>query len=344
MVNDIIWLRYYIKNYLVRYLKYKMGQMNKAFGWDLSLHSEKKMDIPGNIAGKKHLDIDQVNQVIAEAIRSGEPFWAGRYGGMEMGMIASVLEERHFGKSGEKRACMNGLCNNAGFFPNDVKLADQFADLMLACCREVDLLGTWDGLFMEDYVIREFMPDSRVTWINFLEPWQTFFLGGKEKKPWSGALSGKKVLVIHPFTETIRHQYQNKREKLFTDIYGKDEILPEFTLLTLKAVQTQAGAVDSRFKDWFEALQWMTEEAAGIDFDVAIIGCGAYGFPLAAEVKKMGKAAIHLGGATQLMFGIRGKRWDGYDRMETLYNESWVRPSEDERIDNLDMIENGCYW
>ena len=45
-------------------------------------------------------------------------------------------------------------------------------------------------------------------------------------------------------------------------------------------------------------------------FDVAIIGCGAYGMPLAAMLKQAGKQAIHLGGATQLLFGIKGKRWE----------------------------------
>ena len=54
----------------------------------------------------------------------------------------------------------------------------------------------------------------------------------------------------------------------------------------------------------------MIEKCIRLEFDVAIIGCGAYGFPLANEIKKMGKVAIHLAGATQLMFGIVGKRWE----------------------------------
>ena len=45
-------------------------------------------------------------------------------------------------------------------------------------------------------------------------------------------------------------------------------------------------------------------------FDIAIIGCGAYGLPLAAKLKKEGRQAIHLAGVTQLMFGIKGKRWE----------------------------------
>ena len=54
----------------------------------------------------------------------------------------------------------------------------------------------------------------------------------------------------------------------------------------------------------------MIEKCIRLEFDVSIVGCGAYGFPLANEIKKKGKVAIHLTGATQLMFGIVGKRWE----------------------------------
>ena len=43
----------------------------------------------------------------------------------------------------------------------------------------------------------------------------------------------------------------------------------------------------------------MEDGIAEIDFEVALIGCGAYGLPLAAHVKRLGKKAVHLGGATQ---------------------------------------------
>src|SRR5690606_28576019 len=107
------------------------------------------------------------------------------------------------------------------------------------------------------------------------------------------------------FNKTIEEQYFKKRTLLFKD----QRVLPEFkSLETIQAVQTIAGN-NSEFNNWFEALDWMKKEIEKKDFDIAIIGCGAYGFPLAAHVKRLGKKAIHLGGATQLLFGIKGKRW-----------------------------------
>jgi glycerol-3-phosphate dehydrogenase len=90
----------------------------------------------------------------------------------------------------------------------------------------------------------------------------------------------------------------------------------------------------------------MCERALEIDFDVAIIGCGAYGMPLASKLKNAGKQAIHLGGATQLLFGIKGNRWEnGYPtKIATFFNDAWVRASAEETPQNAYTVERGCYW
>ena len=116
----------------------------------------------------------------------------------------------------------------------------------------------------------------------------------------------------------------------------------------IKAVQTIAGE-KSHFGNWFEALDYMKNEIANRDFDLLIVGCGAYGLPLAAFGKQMGKKAIHLGGGTQLLFGIKGKRWEGRyhgddTRFADLFNEYWTYPSENEKPQNAEKVEGGCYW
>jgi len=121
--------------------------------------------------------------------------------------------------------------------------------------------------------------------------------------------------------------------------------LPQFDLQVIQAVQTIAGQ-KSEFSGWFEALDSMKQKINKRDFDICIIGCGAYGFPLASFVKNMGKQAIHLGGATQLLFGIKGKRWEQilYYPYENLMNEYWVRPATNETPRNSSDIEGACYW
>ena len=170
-------------------------------------------------------------------------------------------------------------------------------------------------------------------------------------KPWSAALKGKKVLVIHPFAESIKKQYIRNREHIFERIYRADDILPEFDLSTLKAVQTLAEEKDNRFDTWFDALDWMKIQCHKMEFDVAVIGCGAYGFPLAAELKRMGKTVFiryegpKASGMPE-MFGIIGTRWEIENPKfcKAVVNKYWVRPMEIERIRQADKVESACYW
>lgn len=120
--------------------------------------------------------------------------------------------------------------------------------------------------------------------------------------PWTKALENKRVLVIHPFVDTIRSQYE-KRKLLFST-----ELLPRFKELSfVKAVQSNAGGYeDLEYKSWFEALEYMKSEIDKASFDVALVGAGAYGMPLSAYCKKIGKQAIYMGGGLQILFGIRG--------------------------------------
>jgi hypothetical protein len=86
-----------------------------------------------------------------------------------------------------------------------------------------------------------------------------------------------------------------------------------------------------------------------VDYDICLIGCGAYGFPLAAHAKRMGNVGFHLGGSLQLLFGIRGKRWENPDynpvyNYAALMNEHWVKPAEEERPVAANKVEGACYW
>ncbi|MBO6240523.1 MAG: hypothetical protein J6O61_06725 [Butyrivibrio sp.] len=229
------------------------------------------------------------------------------------------------------------MYNNAGFFLPIDKQFDLFGKEMIAAMPLVDVLGSWCK--EESYFSKE-LSNATFVDLELLNP-----LWGSDTEPWTTALEGKKVLVVHPFTETIQSQYA-KRNLVHKD----SRILPEFTLQTLKAVQSITGVKPNGFETWFDALHYMENEIDKHDYEICIIGCGAYGFLLAAHCKRQGKKAIHLGGATQLLFGIKGKRWENpnygfngtsYSRFFTPY---WVRPLPEETPDQAQNIEEGCYW
>ena len=263
------------------------------------------------------------NNLIKQHIIDSKPLMVARHGAVE---LTYVMKNRGF----------DLLCSNAGFFPYQEQLGKQFIALYLERSRSIDILSVWNyrhGLFRAEEKIFKQSPSSLLADLESLSP---FIFD----EPWSEALAGKKVLVIPPFSETIKSQYQ-KRGNLFSN----SKILPEFKSLTvIKAVQSIANTKTS-FDTWFEALDNMEKQVSAADFDIALIGCGAYGLPLASHVKSLGKQAIHVGGALQLLFGIKGQRWEqSYDYDKRFYNQYWVRPGADEKPKKFSSVENGCYW
>ena len=51
-----------------------------------------------------------------------------------------------------------------------------------------------------------------------------------------------------------------------------------------------------------------------------------------------------MSGATQLLFGIKGRRWDTHPQISKLYNPAWVRPAPAEQPTNKQAVEGGSYW
>jgi hypothetical protein len=254
---------------------------------------------------------------VANYIRQPRPLYKNAYD-----FVRDKIDYFWWGKIFENMAI------NAGFFPASFPLIEKFCRLMLEDMNYVDILGSW--LKEEDLFKNELSNAIKIK-LSDLEPFH-------HNDPWSEALKGKTVLVIHPFEDSIQKQYK-KREFLFDD----KRMLPDFELKTLKAVQSIANN-KTEFDDWFAALDYMKGKITDTAFDIAIIGCGAYGFPLAAHVKRMGKKAVHLGGATQVLFGIKGKRWEGNATLSKHINSYWVNPLPSEYPQDFTKVEKGCYW
>jgi hypothetical protein len=276
------------------------------------------------------LSPEQGNASLAAAIRSGRAFAAGRLGSVELNALERYVRIRtQFRRYRQK--LRQDMSNNAGFFPTDDASLDEFGRHYAEAIAALDFIGVWFNAY-EDLVIRRFCPRAQLAPLGSLEPY--YF-----DAPWSSELEGKRVLVVHPFAASIRRSYEESREHLFEN----PRVLPAFTLLTLKAVQSNAGATGG-FATWFEALRAMKERMRALQFDVCIVGAGAYGLPLASFAKGLGKQAIHMGGASQVLFGIIGRRWEGHPVIRTMINPAWRRPSMEETPPNARLVENGCYW
>ncbi len=301
------------------------------------------------------MDRQQANDMIFELLSAPDPCMVSRFGCIEIGCLShyqNLVDKKALPEKCRRfifdnisspiwdPAHLNALCLCAGFFPNTRDGFDKFAELYLKDVPEIDILGSMN--YQE-----KFMPLSPAHRKVHLETLYPFFV----ERPWTRVLQGKKVLVIHPFEKTVRKQ-SLQREKLFQN----PGVFPDYELHTLKAVQSMGGD-GGKYATWFEALRDMEDKIAAEDFDIALLGCGAYGLPLAAFIKRMGKKAVHIGGGLQLMFGIKGRRWENGSyqwtystpvklplNYEDLYNEYWCRPLSEETPSVASKVENACYW
>jgi len=269
------------------------------------------------------------SSIIKEELEKDKPSMVARFGSTEIKAVLYPKTPRIIQPLIKNRVFTN-MQMLAGFFPSTDKTIHRFSEMMYEDMKLVDVLGSWR---VEERFLQKQFPMAKRVELRALEP---YF----QEDPWSVVLENKKVLVIHPFNTNIERQYHTNRKFLFKD----KRVLPHFeSLQTIKAVQTVAGT-DSVFSDWFTALDFMKSEIDKKDFDIAIIGCGAYGFPLAAHVKRMGKKAVHLGGPTQMLFGIKGKRWVDNPDFTKIINDYFVFPDDIDKIKNATKVENGCYW
>lgn len=275
---------------------------------------------------KPNLTSQECTQVIGQAIQEKRPYLVARMGWLETFTIGTLLAE---GKV--ESFLREKLELHAGVYPPIEQQLALFADQYLKAVQSVDVLGLLKGPF-EGWLVKAYAPQAMRANLRDLEP---YF----HDEPWSQYLEGLKVLVVHPFEESILAQYATRRGKFFTD----PKVLPQFELSVLKAPQTIAGN-PREYDSWVTTLKILERRIEAAKFDVAILGCGAYGLPLAANIKKMGRIAIHLGGATQLLFGIAGERWRAHPQFQKFINDSWTAPLMRERPLNYEKVEKGAYW
>lgn len=310
------------------------------------------------VSARRYLDCERdphiVSSVIYQKLISPEPCMIARYGATELWCLTNYLSIKEGYRTSKLIDFIKGdvepwwwmpqrlqnMQNNSGFFPIDEDLIERYCELLLEDTKELDILASW---LHKEHFLEDNLKNVTKIFLPYLEPYYS-------NNPWSYALAGKKVLVIHPFNTQIEHQYYSSHRNLFQDI----RVLPDFELFTIKAVQSLGGE-ENGFANWFDALEYMKTEMDKVAFDICIIGCGAYGFHLAAHAKRRGKKAIHMGGATQLLFGIKGNRWEDpmygvrewglpYGFYTGLFNEYWIKPGEEGRPKNADQVEGACYW
>ena len=288
---------------------------------------------------KQGLTMAQTHQAISDALVSGKPFYVGRPGGTESEGMRFFVEKRLASRKPTPPSYSTWFKEFAQRGPGVIHFSDFDLDIFcqhyFTATLEADILAY--GRFAPGAVgIAQTVSKtwSVVTDFSHLEPLLAL---ENNISPWTLALEGKKVLIVHPFETSIRKQYARRRE-----VTNVSTFVPHFELDTLVPPLTFAGETSNA--PWLETFTTLAQQAMARKFDVAIIGAGGYGLPLARAIKQAGRQAIHLGGTTQLLFGIRGKRWDSDPEFSHFFDDTWVRPLPEETPRQIELVEGGIYW
>ncbi len=150
-------------------------------------------------------------------------------------------------------------------------------------------------------------------------------------------MNNKKVLAISSFDGLIKKQFESgnlhKIYKNYPNIIKLETIKFPYCFHN-----------NGPHENYFETLEYIFNEIKQIDFDIAILGCGAYGHMLCHKIDtELKKEAIYVGGSIQTLFGIISSREKEHGKIK--YDENWISKIPDEyKPANHKLIENGCYW
>lgn len=314
--------------YITNFLKFAVDKVTKR---NVFLDAAKRS---GRAVGRPFISNEEFNSLLKERLVSEEPFFCCRYGNSELtACFYALLREKGILDDISSKLLKTAK-TGPGVFPEKEEIYLKFAEEYIVALKNADLNAYWGTVLMEEYLIDHTMSNNCVQYaMRALEPFPY-------DEPWTMALEGRDVLIVHPFDELIERQYQRRKE-----IFPEKEILPDCNLKVVKAIQSSGETVPQEYTDWSEALDALYNRCMEQDFDVALLACGSYAVPLAARMKQAGKKAIVLGGMMQLLFGIKGARWElSRPDIVALYNDFWVRATEYKVKDADKMTDGPAYW
>jgi hypothetical protein len=271
------------------------------------------------------------NNFISHYLKTGKPLAAGKIGVTELNILYST-RNLVFDVWEPLRHEVEDI---AGLYPYNETTVKEFTEKMYNILPDIDLIPQWNRVHpeFETHILNNICKNAKKTYLQHLEPY--FF-----EQPWTNYLENKKVLVFSPFAESIEQNYKN------LDKIWNNKIKPNFKLKAIK--YPFALQIDPKAKAQYKVSDVVYKEYTNIlkneDFDVGIFGTGYTSLFYTVECKRMDKVGIHLGGATQILFGVKGQRWREIKEFQPLFNDFWTNPKETEKPKDLKLTEGGCYW
>jgi hypothetical protein len=279
------------------------------------------------IDNRSVLEIDDANKYLFEKLTDNKPFFVSRIGLGELTRINIFLNGYSL-RQRIRHIRGLGIRDSLSFDRRWKKFAPLYYQAYLAGDVQCVWMST-EYIEMQSNLLARCSKDVVAMDARSIEPYYS-------KYPWTAALEGKKVLVVSPFIDDFTRQYNRQRQKIWPI---NRKILPEFELLCYKS-----EFYFNKTDDYAGIYHKMSEDVSGFDFDIALLSCGAVGLPLGRYIREdLHKSSVYMGGALQILFGVKGARWEAHPVISAFFNESWIYPSSDPSTGGR-ALDNSCYW
>jgi len=284
---------------------------------------------------------DVIYSIIQEALLASKGALIGRHGTIELTTLLQYQKKKNI-----EPEILNTLQRNAGIFPSNYSYIMSWLTEYSNATSNADVMaaGWYLPLALAELsLINTIAPNSKKIPLRSLEPYYSSVFS----KSWTHALEGQSVAVVSSFAESMKNQ-----------IILKDSIWPtpstsplpnnvQWTFIrsyyspTLASPRTQWP---DPIQSWKDAVEYLETQVVESGARICLIGCGGLAMPLALRLKKRGIIAIVLGGSIQILFGIKGRRWESHSVISKFFNDTWIYPDSEEVPQNSKLIEGGCYW
>lgn len=299
-----------------------------------------------NATGHELISRAEFLQDLARAIERRDAYAAGGYGYSELHWMYYPLflgtKPTRIPRKIYELAMTKHAVEESGIFPGEAGFIYKFNEFYINQVRQLDSVGVMALPTMEAETLRYYQFPGK--WIYHLELFPDKSIPDNPNNCFLPALRGKRLLIVCPFADFLRRR---ATKEIFEGVWSKTG-KRWFDPLAVEAVEFPYGIVAEtreRYENALALLEEITNEITRRAFDVALIAAAGLAIPIAAYIKRMGKVAIDLGGPLQLIFGVKGKRWNIRPNWrDKYYNEWWVDLPDSYRPDAALAAADYGYW
>jgi len=276
-------------------------------------------------------DSKKIYDAVASKLNTTEGLLIGKIGTIECDVLWELVSGTY------NKGSANILEKNAGVFPSTPASVKAWGEAMLQALDASDILalGWYAPTAKKEERLLKLWKGASVT-LRALEP---YYLDSSTSR-WTDLLADSRVCVVSSFTQTA--ESQTKRSgKIWPN--GLPKAIWSWVRTGYAPSVALGKAGWDSAESWEEAVNSVVTDVMKTDSRIVLIGCGGLGMLIGSKLKERGKICIVMGGAIQVLFGIKGRRWENHE-LSKFWNDAWVWPAADETPGLASGVERSCYW